>query len=154
MEHVNLTTRVTGRGIMQWDDSEKVSFTNESTPWSLYNQESKYNVKAQEEDKQSILSFYGKLIALKKSELFTHGNYVLQVSKENLFIYVRSLDNKKGWVYCNFSEIEETIKLSEECSIAAIVLMNSGNKIEGEYLILSPCGTVVFTNEIDTIKND
>lgn len=154
MHHLNLTTRTTGRGIMQWDDSEKVGFTNKGTPWTLYNQESNYNVKAQEEDKQSILNFYKKLIALKKNELFTHGNYDLQDSKENLFIYERSLDNQKGWIYCNFSDTEETIKLSEECSTAEIVLMNNGNKIEGNYLILSPYGAVVFTNETNNSKND
>ncbi|MBM6615706.1 alpha-glucosidase [Desemzia sp. RIT804] len=144
MYHLNLTSRATSRGLMQWNDSEKVGFTTANNPWTLYNRESKYNVQEQEKDKKSILHFYRKLIALKKSALFRHGDYVMHSTKESLYVYERSLGDKSGRVYANFSDVEETIKLSEDWASAEIVLANNDNKIDGKNLVLSPYGAVVF----------
>lgn len=144
MLHLSLTSRATSRGIMQWEDSEKIGFTERNTPWTLYNREKHYNVLQQEEDEQSILQFYRKLIALKKKELFTHGNYRLYDSPETLFIYERSFREKKGWVYCNFSDKEETLKMSSECAAAEVILANKGNRVDDRKLELGPYGVVVF----------
>lgn len=144
MYNLNLTSRDTSRGIMQWDNSEKVGFTKKATPWTLYNREENYHVKNQQEDSNSILNFYKKLISLKKTLLFTEGDYQMQETKDHLIVYERKLKNQKGWVYCNFSENEEKIKLNKECSDARVVLTNNNNKIENTILTLSPYGTMVL----------
>lgn len=144
MQHLSLTSRATSRGIMQWEDSEKIGFTKGSSPWTLYNRENQYNVLQQEEDEQSILHFYRKLIALKKNELFTHGNYTLHDSPKNLFIYERSFRGEKRWVYCNFSDRKETLELSNECAAAEVILANKDNRVDDRKLELSPYGVVVF----------
>lgn len=144
MHSLNLTSRDTSRGIMQWDDSKKVGFTKNAAPWTLYNQEEIYNVKDQQENPNSILNFYKQLISLKKTPLFTQGDYQMQETKDHLVVYERKLADQKGWVYCNFSENEEKIELSKECSNAKVVLTNSNNKTENTLMTLSPYGTMVL----------
>lgn len=144
MKHLSLTSRVTSRGLMQWDDSEKVGFTKNGQTWTSYNRESKYNVQAQEEDSASILHFYRKLMTLKKQELFTYGDFLLHDTKDSLYVYERSIEDKKGLIYCNYSEHEEVVRLEEEWTATEIALTNNGNQVDGKKLVLAPYGTVVF----------
>lgn len=143
MSHLNLTARDVSRGIMQWDDSEKVGFTD-GVPWILYNRESTYNVKDQEKDEDSILNFYRKLIDLKKTELFQKGSYEMKETKDALYVYERTLDEKKALVCCNFSENMETIEIGEGWQQEQIVIQNDGNELEDNKLNLSPYGSIVL----------
>lgn len=143
MSHLNLTDRDVSRGIMQWDDSEKVGFSN-GVPWILYNRESIYNVKDQEKDENSILHFYRKLISLKKTKLFQEGSYEMKETKDTLYVYKRTLDEKKALICCNFSEDTDTIQIGKEWQPEQIVLQNDGNKLEDDKLNLSSYGVVVF----------
>ncbi|WP_342387568.1 glycoside hydrolase family 13 protein [Salinicoccus bachuensis] len=146
MGHLNLTARDVGRGIMQWEDSEKVGFTD-GRPWALYNRETKYNVEDQEKDENSILHFYRKLIELKKTQLFQEGAYEMLETKDTLYAYRRTLDDKEALVCCNFSEEEDTIEIAEEWTSDHIVLENDGNSLEGGRLHLSPYGAAVFVKD-------
>ncbi|WP_411843118.1 alpha-glucosidase [Salinicoccus sp. HZC-1] len=143
MNHLNLTARDVSRGIMQWDDSEKVGFSD-GVPWILYNRESIYNVKDQEKDENSILHFYRKLIDLKKTELFQEGSYKMIETKDTLYVYKRTLDEKKALVCCNFSVDTDTIQIGKQWQPEQIVLQNDGNKLEDDKLHLSSYGVVVF----------
>lgn len=144
MYNLNFTSRDTSRGIMQWNESEKVGFTQQATPWTRYNREEIYNVKSQQGKPSSILNFYKQLISLKKTPLFRDGDYHMQETKDQLVVYERNLGDEKGWVYCNFSDNEETIELTKEVSEAKIILTNSNNKVENTLLTLSPYGTMVL----------
>lgn len=146
MSHINLSARDVARGIMQWDDSEKVGFSK-GEPWTLFNHESVYNVKDQEEDEDSILHFYRDLIELKKTDLFQDGSYEMKETEESLYVYERKLEEKKALVCSNFSDEPSTISLDEEWNNEQIVLQNDGNILEDSKLQLSPFGTVVFVEE-------
>lgn len=72
-------SRDNARTPMQWSDTENAGFTT-GTPWLKVNE--KYhaiNVADQEKDPDSVLQYYRKLIALRKSkayrELFTYGEF-------------------------------------------------------------------------------
>ncbi len=146
MRHLNLIARDVSRGIMQWDDSEKVGFTD-GLSWTLYNRESKYNVEDQEKDENSILHFYRKLIELKKTALFQKGAYEMLETKDTLYVYRRTLDEKEALVCCNFSEEADTIEIAEEWTSGHIVLENDGNSLEGGRLLLPPYGAAVFIKD-------
>ncbi|MFC3419346.1 alpha-glucosidase [Salinicoccus hispanicus] len=143
MSHINLTARDVSRGIMQWDDSEKVGFTD-GVPWMLYNREGTYNVRDQEQDEDSILNFYRELISLKKTELFQKGSYDMKETKDTLYVYGRTLNAQKALVCCNFSEEMETIEIGEGWQQNQIVLQNDGSQLKDDRLQLSPYGAVVL----------
>src|SRR5690625_61018 len=146
MHHINLSGRDVARGIMQWEDSEKVGFS-EGVPWTLFNRESVYNVKDQEEDEKSILHFYRKLIALKKTELFQEGSYEMKETTDSVYAYERKLKGKRALVCSNFSDKPANLSLDKEWNKEQFVLQNEGNIFEKDELQLSPYGTVVFIKE-------
>lgn len=146
MSHLNLTSRDVSRGIMQWDDSEKVGFSD-GVPWTLYNRESVYNVKDQEKDENSILHFYRKMIALKKTELFQEGSFEMKETKDTLYVYERTLGEKKALVCCNFSDEPDKILIDKEWRSNQIVLQNTDNTLKNNTLHLSPYGAVVLVKE-------
>ncbi|GAB3068220.1 alpha-glucosidase [Salinicoccus sesuvii] len=143
MHHINFTARDVSRGIMQWDSSEKVGFTD-GVPWMLYNQESIYNVEDQEKDANSILNFYRNLIELKKTELFQQGSYEMIETDDTIYAYERTLNNQRALIYCNFSEEVETINVGDEWQQEQVVMQNDGNKLTQGHLQLSPYGAVVL----------
>ncbi|WP_186365493.1 alpha-glucosidase [Salinicoccus cyprini] len=146
MHHINLTARDVSRGIMQWEDSEKVGFTD-GVPWMLYNRESTYNVKDQEKDEDSILNFHRKLIELKKTELFQHGAYEMKETEETLYAYERTSGVERALIYCNFSESAKTVDIEEGWHAQQIALQNAGNGLEDGKLRLSPYGAVVLVKK-------
>ncbi len=80
LDILNVHARDHGRTPMLWDDSEYAAFSTHK-PWMKVSSfKDKINVKAQLEDKNSILNFYKTLIALKKDERFnsclTYGDFV------------------------------------------------------------------------------
>ena len=146
MHHINLSGRDVARGIMQWEDSEKIGFS-EGVPWTLFNRESVYNVKDQEEDEESILHFYRKLIALKKTELFQEGSYEMKETTDSVYAYERKLKGKRALVCSNFSDKSANLSLDKEWNKEQLVLQNEGNTFEKDELHLSPYCTVVFIKE-------
>ncbi|MBQ5867446.1 MAG: alpha-glucosidase, partial [Oscillospiraceae bacterium] len=72
-------SRDNARTPMQWDASPNAGFTR-GIPWLKVNPNYSYlNVAAQEQDENSVLNYYKKLIALRKSEafreIFTYGAF-------------------------------------------------------------------------------
>ncbi|KAH1561493.1 hypothetical protein KXX44_005141 [Aspergillus fumigatus] len=106
MEGLRILARDHARLPMQWDDSPNAGFTT-GTPWmrthDLYRD---INVKKQESDPQSILSFWKKVLRLRKEyrELFIHGAFEV-VDFENLetFCFVKSREEKRALVALNFT---------------------------------------------------
>ena len=73
-------SRDNARTPMQWTDGENAGFTT-GTPWLKVNSNyTDINVKNQEADAHSVLNYYRKLIALRKSDeyksLFTYGEFM------------------------------------------------------------------------------
>ena len=66
------------------------------------------NVAEQERDRHSILSFYKKMIQLRKQhEVLVYGKYrLMEATDEGLIIYTRTLNHIEARIICNFNEQE------------------------------------------------
>ena len=107
-------SRDNARTPMQWDASENAGFTA-GTPWIAVNPNyKKVNVADQLKREDSVFNYYKKLIRLRKeNEIIVYGNYELLLPEdENIFAYVRTLDNQKLLVVCNFSKSEQKFDFS------------------------------------------
>ena len=92
---------------MQWDDSENAGFSS-AKPWFYVNPNyRKVNVKREEKDEDSILNFYRKCLALRKSsETLLHGDYTEHYPKDNnIYMYERSLPDESFLIICSFSRL-------------------------------------------------
>jgi alpha-glucosidase len=106
MDGLRILARDHARLPMQWDDSPNAGFTT-GTPWmrtqDLYRE---INVKKQESDPESVLSFWKRVLLLRKEyrELFIHGAFEV-VDFENLqtFCFVKSREEERALVALNFT---------------------------------------------------
>ena len=104
-------SRDNARTPMQWDDSANAGFTA-GTPWLKVNPNYPHlNVAQQERDEHSVLNYYKRLLALRKSEgyreIFTYGDFTpLFETEENILAYRRNLEGKDVIVVANFGRVE------------------------------------------------
>ncbi|KAL4931356.1 glycoside hydrolase family 13 protein [Aspergillus undulatus] len=110
MDGLRILGRDHARLPMQWDDSPQAGFTT-GVPWmrthDLYRE---INVKKQEADADSVLSFWKKLLRLRKEyrQLFVHGAFeVLDFENERTFCFVKSRGEQRALVVLNFSATEQ-----------------------------------------------
>jgi alpha-glucosidase len=83
---------------MQWDTSKEAGFSTSERPWlPVPSSAAEYNVKAESHDPNSILSFYKRLLALRRSEPGLRKGSYLPLDRENPFVlsYLRK-DPDKG----------------------------------------------------------
>ncbi len=125
MESIYIKGRDNARTPMQWDDSKNAGFTT-STPWLKVNPNYReINVKQSLEDSNSIFYYYQKLIKLrKKYDVIVYGAYDL-ILKENeqIYAYIRTLDNETLLVICNFTGEAAYFELPEHISCEASQLL-------------------------------
>jgi alpha-glucosidase len=90
---------------MQWDDSKNAGFTA-GKPWLRMSENlTKINVKTQQDDPNSMLSLYKKLIALRKQEPALHaGIYRPVYSDKQLLSYMREYEGKRFLMILNLSD--------------------------------------------------
>ena len=140
-------SRDNARTPMQWDASKNAGFTT-GTPWIAVNPNyKKINVADQLKREDSVFHYYQKLIRLRKeNEIIVYGNYELLLPEdENIFAYVRTLDNQKLLVVCNFSKSEQKFDFSGYEN--AKVLISNYNRDAGEDGILKPYEATVLLLE-------
>ena len=106
LKMANRASRENSRTPVQWNTEKNAGFTT-GTPWFPVNENYKeINVADQENDPDSLLNFYRKLIKFRKSnEVALHGDYYEHYKKDKQFyVYERNYLNKKLLVICFFSE--------------------------------------------------
>ncbi len=121
MPYVWTNCRDSSRTPMQWDATHNAGFSA-GNPWLGMNANyTEINVAQQTNDPNSILNFYKKLIALRKSNaLFSYGIYDLILkSHAQIYAYTRTLDNQVAVIISNLSATEAAyrypkLKLSSE----------------------------------------
>lgn len=99
------SSRDNSRTPMQWSNDFNAGFSS-GTPWLKVNPNYvDINVEKQEADDQSILSFYKKMIELKKKNLvFTYGSYELLLEEDpQIYAYTRTTDDDSVLVVTNLS---------------------------------------------------
>lgn len=115
MEIIWASSRDNSRTPMQWSDAPNAGFT-EATPWMKVNPNYKeINVAKQEAEEHSILSFYKKMIRLKKqNEIFTYGQYDLLLEDDpQIFTYTRTLEGEQVVVITNLKEKEALFQVND-----------------------------------------
>ena len=99
-------SRDNSRTPMQWNATENAGFS-ESTPWiQVEDNYRQINVEAEEQDEDSVLNFYKKLIALRKEmKIISQGKIAFQEEEnEAILRYTRTLGDQKLEVLCNLKE--------------------------------------------------
>lgn len=107
MELIHHSSRDSARTPMQWSGEENAGFS-EGKPWFFVNPNyPKINVAAEEEDKNSILHFYRRCLALRKhSKTLTYGTYREYFPRnKHLYIYERVLGEVHYLIICSFSHL-------------------------------------------------
>jgi alpha-glucosidase len=147
MEILWASGRDNSRTPMQWNDDNNGGFST-GTPWLMVNPNyNSINVEAQQNDANSILNFYKKLISLKKAnEIFTYGTYDLLLADDpQIFAYTRTLNDEKVIVISNLSE--EGATMSGFTLDPSRLLLNNYKVAEQEtvkQLTLKPYETRVY----------
>lgn len=98
--------RDNSRSPVQWSAEKNAGFTT-GTPWFQVNENyTQINVAAQEEDPNSLLNFYRKLLRFRKENpVVLWGDYVeLLPEDKNLYVYERNHAGRKLLVVCSFTD--------------------------------------------------
>ena len=141
-------SRDNARTPVQWSDSDNAGFTT-GTPWLKVNSNYKdINVQNQENDPDSVLNYYRRLVATRKSpeykEVFTYGVFEpAYEDTEYVMAYYRVSDNQRILVAANFGKDAKTIEL--KFPVKKVVLSNVGRKEINEVsLKLDSCEVIVI----------
>ncbi|MFE1242584.1 alpha-glucosidase [Fictibacillus sp. NPDC058756] len=133
------SSRDNSRTPMQWNSAENAGFTS-GTPWMKVNPNyTEINVEKQEQDKNSILNFYKKMISLKKeNEIFTYGTYDLLLEDDKqIYAYTRTLGEEQVIVITNLSKKEASFESTLTLNAENILLANEEVAAHGDVTSIS-----------------
>ncbi|MDA9337903.1 alpha-glucosidase [Flavobacteriaceae bacterium] len=147
LKNLNLLSRDNGRTPMQWDDTNNAGFSSE-TPWlPVHENHTTVNVANQQNDHNSVLNHFRKMVALRKDNLLlVYGEYeIIQEEHPTIYAYSRTLDDEQMKTLLNFSELTSKINLSNLVQIKE-VLINNYNEllIDKNTITLQPYQAVVL----------
>ncbi|MBN8208808.1 alpha-glucosidase [Bacillus sp. NTK071] len=141
------SSRDNSRTPMQWNSDSNAGFTT-GNPWMKVNPNYvDINVKKQEQDEESVLSFYKKMIELKKNNLvFTYGSYDLLLEDDKqIYAYTRTTKDDRVLVVTNLST-EPAVFKSEFIIEEDQLLLNNYkvNHVSNESIVLKPYEARVY----------
>ena len=143
-------SRDNARTPVQWNAQENAGFTA-GTPWLKVNGNYKeINMADQDQDPDSILNYYRRLIALRKSptykEVFTYGKFLpAYQDTEDVMAYYRKDDHTRILVAANFGK--ESVELPLDYPVKQVLLSNQHkqhNYNTESHLSLESCEVIVF----------
>lgn len=147
LKAVSKYSRDNARTPMQWTNQPNTGFTT-GTPWLKVNPNyTTINAAAQQDDPDSVRSFYKQLIALRKNEEYkeTIVYGILEPvweDRHNLMAYYRK-GEKNILVIGNFQKEEQTVELPS--AFKKVLLNNDSSfKIEGNQLFLNGYQAVIL----------
>lgn len=130
-------SRDNGRTPMQWSGKKYAGFS-EQTPWiSIPSNYKEINVEAEEQDPDSVLNYYRKLVRLRKEyPVIQEGSIdFLCQDQEGIFAYERVLGKQRLVVYHNLTEEEIPLPMPVEVSEGTLLLENYPQKYAGERVV-------------------
>lgn len=142
----SVMSRDNARTPMQWKDAPQAGFTS-GIPWLKVNDNYPViNVEKEEGQPDSVLHYYRKLIALRKSgeyrELFTYGKFEpAYENADHVMAYYRILQGRRVLVAANFGT--DTIELDWEVPAKKVLLSNKKRTNAENKLILEQCEVFV-----------
>jgi oligo-1,6-glucosidase len=126
MSAQKITARDNGRTPFQWDESDNAGFTH-GKPWLKVNPNYKeVNVKNQENNRDSILSYFKTLIELrKKYKTLIYGNYqLLDATNKSVYAYSRKDENGLFLVMLNFTSVDARFDIDFDLNDAELIMSN------------------------------
>ena len=151
LEVCSRMSRDNARTPMQWSNERNAGFTK-GRPWLKVNENyTEINVKAQENEPDSVLQYYRKLIALRKSEaykeVFTYGTFEPEYENvENVMAYYRVDKEKRVLVVSNFGKESVTLRLAYP--MGEVLLANMEASISEGEITIPGCGVLVLAFEV------
>ncbi|WP_163712770.1 glycoside hydrolase family 13 protein [Mangrovibacterium lignilyticum] len=148
VERLKFISRDNCRTPFQWDTTANAGFTT-GTPWIQVNPNYKtVNVAVEEGDPNSCLSYFRKMVKLRKeSPVLVYGRYeIIDPENKQVYAYSRTLNDEKLLVVLNFSQdtvdfqLPEGMKAEEEISCN---LETGGEFINGQ-ITLKPYQASVY----------
>ncbi|HNZ77382.1 MAG TPA: alpha-glucosidase [Bacilli bacterium] len=136
------SSRDNARTPMQWSNEINGGFS-EATPWIEVNTNYEtINVKNDLKNKNSILKYYQKIIALrKKHEIIVYGDYLEHYPNDNKIVcYERNYEDEKLVVVANFTGKEAFQKAPYDLPKAKLLL----NNYDDDDLVLKPYQAKVY----------
>lgn len=127
-------SRDNARTPMQWTDGQQAGFTSGS-PWLKVNPNyERINVKAQTDDTRSVLSWYKKLIALRKNPAYTdsviYGEFIPYLAgQKNLMAFYRKGESQTLLILANYQKEPQKAALPTQ---SFEVLLNSTDDFKTE----------------------
>ena len=152
-------SRDNARTPMQWSHEKEAGFTT-GKPWLKVNPNyTEINVEDQLNDEDSVLHFYKKLIALRKSEAYREtlifGRFVpaFEADEDVFAFYRESESGDRIFIATNFGKEEKMLTLPEKSY--TVLLTNDDSAPEGTLstlendgtLCLKSCGAIVLREE-------
>ena len=157
LEACSRLSRDNARTPMQWNTRENAGFTT-GTPWLKVNDNyTEINVETQDTDPDSVLNYYRKLIALRKSpaykEVFAYGEFLpVYQNTSSVMAYYRKTENQRILITANFGK--EAVSLTLEYPVKQILLSNMASAEHSlpsnDIITLNSCEVLVF--ELETLK--
>jgi alpha-glucosidase len=150
MEIIWASARDNSRTPMQWSTDANAGFTT-GTPWMKVNPNYlQINVGKQENDAESVLSFYKKMIRLKKeNQVFTYGIYdLVDEDHPQIYAYTRRGEEGKVMVMSNLTKSVAEFEVDE--GQFTELLLNNYPVDEGArsgVIVLRPYETRVYRME-------
>ncbi|WP_350287049.1 alpha-glucosidase [uncultured Croceitalea sp.] len=128
IENEKDAARDNARTPMQWDQTPNAGFT-QGAPWIKVNDnyQSGVNVAEQERNPDSVLSYFKKMVGLRKSNLgLIYGKYeLLLADSEEIYAYTRTYDEENYLVLLNFSATLVNVKINEVRFTKAKLLLSN-----------------------------
>lgn len=152
-------SRDNARTPMQWSHEKEAGFTT-GKPWLKVNPNyTEINVEVQLKDEDSVLHFYKKLIALRKSEAYREtlifGRFIpaFEADEDVFAFYRESESGDRIFIAANFGKEEKMLTLPEKNY--TVLLTNDDSAPEGTLstlendgtLCLKSCGAIVLREE-------
>ncbi len=149
MKFCMYASRDNARTPMQWTNGKNAGFTDADTPWFEINPNyTEINVEAEENNPDSILNYYKKLLRFRKeNDIVKYGDFEMLNTNSKLFAYIRKLEGRKMLVVCSFSEKEMAFRAPDSFPIvdAKLVLNNyEDNKVIRNGFMTRPYETRVY----------
>ena len=139
-------SRDNARTPMQWSGGKNAGFTL-GTPWLKVNSNyPEINVENQEKDSNSVLNYYRKLVALRKSPAYRF--VPAYEDTESVMAYYRVEEKKRIMVAGNFGK--ETVELKLDFPVKTVLLSNlkdwdmENRQVPKDILTLESCEVVVL----------
>ncbi|MGM0837498.1 MAG: glycoside hydrolase family 13 protein [Bacillota bacterium] len=132
MKSIHEKSRDNARTPMQWSAEENAGFTK-GTPWINVNPNyQKINAENELSNPDSIFYYYQELIHLRKqNEIIVYGNYQLILKDHpEIYAYVRTYQDKKLLVICNFYENNPVFELPRDIHFMTKQLLASNYETE------------------------